>query len=141
MKALRAMAVLVALGAGLLPLLGGEESPHEQALKLTLRSLDKLTTTLATIRDADTAAAARPDLKKAVEGWTEAKKKTDQLPPPGKAEKDRLAKEYTPKMDEAVKKFKTEIGRVRGFAAGRKVLTEIEAVVGAPEFKSETKKP
>ena len=64
MKARSWMAVLAALGCGLLQLLAGEESPHELAVKQMLKSMDKLTTTLASIKDADTAAAARPELKK-----------------------------------------------------------------------------
>jgi hypothetical protein len=126
------MAVLVALGCGLLPLLAGEESPHESAVKEMLKSLDKLTITLASVKDAETAEAARPELKKAAENWVEVKTKAGKLAPPDKAEKDRLAKEYKGKMDEAIKKFFTEYGRVRGFPAGRAVLMEIKAVVIMP---------
>ena len=60
------------------------------------------------------------------------KTKAGKLAPPDKAEKDRLAKEYRGKMDEALKKFLTEYGRVRGFPAGREVLMEIKAVVVIP---------
>jgi hypothetical protein len=126
------MAVLVALGGGLLPLTAGEESPHEMAVKQLLKSLDKLTMTLATVKDADSAAAARPELKKAVKSWVEAKTKTDKLVPPDKAEKDRLEKEYKGKMNEAIKKFFTEYGRLRDIPAGKEVLMEIKAVKVIP---------
>jgi hypothetical protein len=126
------MAVLVALGCGVLPLLADEESVHESAVKEMLKSLDKLTMTLATIKDADSVEAARPELKKAAENWVGVKTKAGKLAPPDKAEKDRLAKEYRGKMDEAIKKFLTEYGRVRGFPAGREVLMEIKAVVVVP---------
>lgn len=126
------MAVLVALGCGVLPLRAGEESLHESAVKEMLKSLDKLTMTLATIKDADSVAAARPELKKAAENWVDVKTKAGKLAPPDKAEKDRLAKEYQGKMDEAIKKFLTEYGRVRSFPAGREVLMEIKAVVVVP---------
>jgi len=124
--------VLVALGAGLLPLTAGEESPHELAVKQVLKSLDKLTVALAAVKDADTAQAARPELRKAAKDWTDLKAKTALLPPPDKAEKDRLAKEYKGKMDEALKKFFTEVGRVRSFPAGKEVLMEIKTVIIIP---------
>jgi hypothetical protein len=115
----------------LLPLAAGEESAHEKALKQIISSLDKLTMTLAGIKDAETAQAARPELRKAVMGWAEARKKADKLPPPEPAEKDRLAKQYKGKMDEAVKKFFTEVGRVRGFPAGKEALDEVRPVIDA----------
>jgi len=126
------MAVLMTLGAVLLPLAAGEESPHELALKQVLKSLDKLTMTLGSIKDAETAEATRPELRKAVENWTDAKTKAGKLAPPEKVEKDRLAKEYKGKMDESIKKFFTEVGRVRSFPAGKEVLQEIKAVVIIP---------
>ena len=46
--------------------------------------------------------------------------------------KDRLAKEYKGKMDDTLKKFFTEVGRVRGFPAGKEVLMEIKPVVIIP---------
>src|SRR5262249_9472391 len=106
----------------------GEESPHEQSLMLMIRTLDKLTMTLTAVKDADTAKAARPELRKAAEAWTDAKTKAAKLPPPDKAEKDRLAKEYKGKMDAALKKFFTEVGRVRMIPAGKDVLDEIKVV-------------
>ncbi len=126
------MAVLVVVACGLQPALAGEESPHELAVKQMLKSLDKLTMTLASIKDAATADAARPDLKKAAENWVDVKTKAGKLAPPEKAEKDRLAKEYKGKMDEALKKFLTEVGRVRILPAGQEVLMEIKAVVVIP---------
>src|ERR1700674_5527866 len=65
------MAVLVALGVALVPLAAGEESPHELAVKQVLKSLDKLTMALSGVKDAETAQAARPELRKAAKDWTE----------------------------------------------------------------------
>lgn len=123
------MGVLVAFGAGLLPLTAGEESPHELAVKQVLKSLDKLTMALSAVKDAETAQAARPELRKAAKDWTELKSKTALLPPPDKAEKDRLAKEYKGKMDDAIKKYYVEVGRVFSFQAGKEVLVELKPVV------------
>jgi len=123
---------VVALGTGVLAFAQGEESAHETALKQMLRSIDQLTTTLAGVRDAETAQAARPGLRKAVEGWKDAKTKAAALPPPNQAEKDRLTKDYKGKMDEAVKKFFTEVGRVRLLPAGKDVLDEVKGVAPIP---------
>lgn len=123
------MAVLVALGVALAPLAAGEESPHELAVKQVLKSLDKLTMALSGVKDAETAQAARPGLRKAAKDWTELKAKTALLPPPDKAEKDRLVKDYKSKMDDAIKKYYVEVGRVFSFEAGKDVLMELKPVV------------
>lgn len=128
MNARIAGAVLLTLSAGLVVLRAGDENAHEQAIKQSMRALDKITAILATVQDADTAAAVRPDLRKAAIAWNEAKKKAAEVPPPDQAERDRLIKAYKMKMDETLKKFFTEIGRVRGIPAGREALTEIKAV-------------
>jgi hypothetical protein len=122
----------MALLCGSLAVVGvtaGEETAHELSLKDTIRALDKLTTTLATVKDEESAQAARPDLKKAAQAWTTVKTKAAELPPPDQAEKDRLAKAYKGKLDDAMKKFFTEVGRVRSFPAGKEVLKEIKSVV------------
>jgi hypothetical protein len=107
----------------------GDDSPHELSLKQTIRALDKLATTLEKVKDADTAQAARAELKKAAEEWTAIKTKAGELPPPDQAEKDRLAKAYKGKLEEAMKRFFVEVGRVRMFPAGKEVLKEIKPVV------------
>ena len=104
------MGVLVALGACLMPLTAGEESSHELAVKQVIKSLDKLTVALSAVKDAETAQAARPELRKAVKDWTDLKAKTALLPPPDKAEKDRLAKEYKGKMDDAISRYQALTG-------------------------------
>jgi len=123
---------VVAVGTVLLTLLpasAGEESPHEEALKAMLKSLDKMTTALAGVKDGETAEAARPDLKKAVDGWTMARARADKLPPPEPAEKERLAKQYKGKMDAALKKLLTEVGRVNAVPAAKGLLKELRAVL------------
>ncbi len=113
----------------MLPLTAGEETPHELAVKQVLKSLDKLTVALSAVKDADTAQAARPELRKAAKDWTDLKAKTALLPPPDKAEKDRLVKEYKGKMDEAIKKYYGEVGRVFSIQAAKEVLMELKPVV------------
>jgi len=119
---------LMGLALGFLSAAAGEETPHEQSLKKMLGTLDELTKTLSKVTDADTAQAERGNLRKAAKAWTEIKTKQAELPPPDKAEKDRLAKEYKGKLETALTKFFTEVGRVRGFPAGKDVLDEIKAV-------------
>ena len=43
-----------------------------------------------------------------------------------------LTKEFKGKMDEAVKKFFTEVGRVRLLPAGKEVLDEVKGVAPIP---------
>jgi len=129
MRARSIVLALAALAAGWLTATAGEDSPQEQSLKETVRALEKLTTALTGIRDADTAQAARPELRKAVENWTQVKTKAGKVPPPDQAEKDRLAKAYKGKLEDAMKKFFTEVGRVRAVPAGKEVLEEIKPVV------------
>jgi hypothetical protein len=121
---------LLVLSAAALGLAAGDETAHEQALKQTIGAIDKMTMTLSTIKDEETAQAAKPELQKAVKVWTMVKAKAAELPPPEQAEKDRLAKAYKPKLDTAVKKFFTEVARVRKFPAGNEVLKEIKDIKG-----------
>jgi hypothetical protein len=119
---------LTAFAALTLGLAAQEESPHEQSVKEMLKALDRLTMTLTKINDAETAQAARPELRKAVENWTAVKKKTANLPPPDQAEKDRLSRTYKGKVEEATKMFLTEVGRVRKLPAGKQVLDDLKPV-------------
>ena len=107
----------------------GEGSPYEQAVKKMLGSLDKITSALKTIESEDTAKSAGPDLRKAADTWVEARAKAAKLPPPERDEKERLAKLYKPKMDEALKKMFTEIQRVNGIPGGKEALKEIASVL------------
>jgi hypothetical protein len=84
---------------------------------------------LTTIRDEDTARSAQPDLRKAAGKWQLIKKKAEGLPPPSKEEKDRLAKQYKSKLEEAQKKLFGEVARVSAIAGGRQALLEISGVL------------
>ena len=121
--------LLSLLPASALPTSAGEASPHEEALKAMLKSLDRMTTAVGGVKDAETADAARPDLKKAVDGWTMARAKADKLPPPEPAEKERLTKQYKGKMDAALKKLLTEVGRVNAVPAAKGLLKELRVVL------------
>lgn len=108
---------------------GGGKAPFEDVVKQMLETMDALTTTLATIRDDDTAKGAQPDLRKTAAKWQLIKKKAESLPPPSREEKDRVAKEYKVKLEEAQKKLFGEVGRVATVPGGREALLELSAVL------------
>jgi hypothetical protein len=119
----------VALCASLPPARGGEKTQFEDIIKKMLETMGSLTTTLTTIRDEETAKTSQPDLRKAAEKWDVIKKKAKNLPPPSKEEKDRLTKEYRPKLEEAQKKLFAQVARVSAIPGGRQALLEISSVL------------
>ncbi len=104
-----------------------------------LATLDQITTALKTVTDEDTAAAARPALNKAAQRFVELRKKAETMKPPTKEEKERLEKEFRPKLTEAQKNLFAEIGRVRQVPGGPDALKELQAVVN-PKKKKEADK-
>jgi hypothetical protein len=119
---------LLATSVATLGILAGEETVYDKSLKQTLGALDKMTMTLAMVKDEETAQATKPEWKKAVQAWEKVKAEAAKLPPPEQAEKDRIAKEYRPKLDAAVKKFFTEVARVRMIPAGKELLKEVKNI-------------
>jgi hypothetical protein len=104
-------------------------SPYEQTLKQAIDNFDKIGVTLKTIMDEETAAAAKPDLKKAATAFLEARAKAAKLQPPEKDEKARLEKEFKAKLEESMRKVFTEVRRVEAIPGGRDALKEISAVL------------
>src|SRR5262252_4830958 len=96
---------------------GGEPS-HEDIVKQMLAGLDKITMTLTTITNAESAEAAKPELRKAAKEWVELRAKVEKLPPPPREEKDRLDKEYKEKLATARKKLVAEQIRVQNIPGG-----------------------
>ena len=94
-----------------------------------LETMDSLSTTLATVRDEASAKAAEPDLRKAADKWQLVKKNAALLPPPVKEEKDRVAKQYRAKLEQAQKKLFGEVARVSTVPGGRMALLQISAVL------------
>jgi hypothetical protein len=109
---------------------GGAKGSFEDVVKQMLDVMGSLTTTLATIRDDETAKSAQPDLRKAAGKWQLIKKKAEGLPPPSKEEKDRLTKEYKTKLEEAQKKLFGEVARVSVIPGGRAALLDMSSVLG-----------
>jgi hypothetical protein len=124
--------VVVAVGfAG-----GAQDSPYEQALQQVVESFDKIGVTLKTIVDEESAAAAKPDLRKSAASFLEARTKAAKMPPPEKDEKVRLEKLYKTKLDAAMKKMFTEVRRVEAIPGGKNALKEISAVLKKDGKKS-----
>ncbi len=107
----------------------GKATPYEVVIKQTLETMDTLTKTLKSIRDLDTAKSAKAELAKTAEQWHGVQKKSAELPPPAKEEKDRLAKLYKMKLEEAQKNLFGEAARVRNIPGGPDVLLAISGVL------------
>jgi hypothetical protein len=108
---------------------GEAKSPFEEVVKQMLETLDSVSATLATIHDEATAKAAEANLRKAAGKWHLVKEKSEKLPPPAKEEKERVAKEYKTKLEQAQKKLLGEVARVSAVPGGRAALLEIRDVL------------
>lgn len=116
------LAAVAILGAG-------AGSPYEKAMQKMIDSTDSIGTTLKTVIDEDSAAAAKQPLRAAAKNWIEARAKASKLAPPERDEKTRLEKLYKPKLEESLKKMFTEIRRVENIPGGKEALKEIAGVL------------
>src|ERR1043165_1128829 len=117
--------LLVAAGFGM----AGEEPTHEQVIQKMIGSLNEISKILKSIEPEDTAKKARSELRKAATNWIEARAKAAKMQPPERQEKERLAKIYKPKIDEALKKLFVEMGRVEVIPGGKEALKEISEIL------------
>jgi hypothetical protein len=122
---LYAGALVMAAGSFVVAAAPAGEASQEALLKDMLGTLEKITKELSTIQNQGTADAARPELKKAATKMLDLRKQADEVKQPSKEEKDRLAKEYAPKFEAAVKKLQTESARVKGVPGGEAALEEL----------------
>lgn len=131
---LRAIGVILGLasGVGFAAALG---SPHEKALQQAVESFEKIGATLKKIVDEESAATAKPELKKSADAFVEARTAAEKLDPPDKEEKQRLEKIYKPKLEDAMKKMNTEVRRVAQIPGGKEALKEIAVVLRKDEKK------
>jgi hypothetical protein len=123
--------LLLALGVAV----AGEGSPYEKAIQKMIGSLDEIAVTLKTIKDEDSAGAAKPELRKSADVWVETRAKAAKLQPPEKDEKTRLEKLYKPKLEEAMRKMFVEVRRVESIPGGKDALKEISGVLKKDEKK------
>jgi hypothetical protein len=101
------------------------QGSYEGVTKEMLATLEQINKVLATIKDQDSATAAKPDLKQAATKIVELRKQADEMKQPSKEEKDRLQKEYMPKFEAVFKKLKEESTRVNGIPGGDAALAEL----------------
>src|SRR5262245_9428497 len=125
-----ALSVVGLLAAGPTAVCGGGLARHEAAIKDLLGNIDKITTLLATIKDAERTKEATPPLKQAAKEWENIRKKADDLPPPTQDEKTQLEKKYKEPLEMAQKKLFAEVARVRVTPGGLDALAAIAKVLG-----------
>ncbi len=114
---------------------GGGPPSHEAVVKDMLATLEQSHKVLQGIVDEASAEAARPGLKKAALRLRDLRKKAREMKQPTRAEKDRLEKLYRDKMDDALKKLRTESLRVKAIPGGAEAVREL-----AVEAESKDKK-
>jgi hypothetical protein len=90
---------------------------------------------LTTIKTEESADAAKPELQKAAKEWVALRGQAEKLPPPSRMEKERLEKEYKPKLEAAQKKIYGEVTRVQRIPRGPEALKEIRSVLDKREKK------
>ena len=117
-------ALLLAV-AGLVVAAAPSGEGYESVVKDMLSTLEQITKVLSTIDNQASADAARPELKKAAAKMLELRKQADEIKQPEKEEKDRLAKEYAPKFETAVKKLQMQSARVKDIPGGEAALEEL----------------
>jgi hypothetical protein len=100
-------------------------SPYETVTKEMLAATEGLTAVLVTIKNADTAMQARPELKKAAARLVEVRKKAEVLKQPDQQERDRVSKAYAKKLKTAIDNFLQERSRVATIPGGRAALQEL----------------
>jgi hypothetical protein len=115
------------------PARGGDNAAFEAVLKDMLATMDKLTATLAAVKDEATAKAARPELQKDAQHFVAIRKKAETIRPPNKEEKEKLEKEYRPKLFESQKKLFAEIARVGAVPGGKEALKELSEFLNPPK--------
>jgi hypothetical protein len=119
--------VALCLLSGALAVAGGPS--FEEVLKDMLGTMDKLSSTLAAIKDEAGAKAAVPELRSSADLWVKLRDKAEAMKPPSPEEKERLEKEYKAKMIAAQKKLFGEIDRVKTVEGGKEALKEISTVL------------
>lgn len=126
------MKALSSLGASLV-LIGlaaaGGAPTHDDIIKQMLTTLDKITTTLGSINDQETADAAKPELQKSGKEWLAVRAQAEKLPPPSREQKERHEKEFKGKLEVAQKKLAGEVIRVKNVPGGPEALKEIRSVL------------
>jgi type II secretory pathway component HofQ len=97
----------------------------EGLVKDMIDTVEQITKTVLTIQDKDSATSAKPELKKAATKMLELRKLAEKVKQPNKVEKERLEKEYAPKMELAVKKLGEATAKVHSVPGAAEALAEL----------------
>jgi hypothetical protein len=126
-------------GAGLLSALLLAAQPgaptFDSVLKEMLVLVERMTGTLANVKDEASAAAAKADLEKTAQRFIEIRKQAEAMKPPDKKQREELIREYTQKLVEAQKKLFIEISRVSQVPGGKDVLQVLAGVMKPKDKK------
>jgi hypothetical protein len=101
------------------------DGSYEGLIKDMLGTVDHITKTLQTIKDRDSADAARPELKKAAQTMLELRKKAEDWNQPNKDEKERLAEKYAKKLEAAVKQLRDQTIIAKNIPGGEEAVAEL----------------
>jgi hypothetical protein len=118
----------------------GERPPYEMIVKDMLATVEEINDILAGITEKEgSAEAATPKLKTAADKMLQLRKQADQAKQPDKTEKDRLAREYAPKFELAVKKLRDQTIRVKGIPGGDEALEKLAVLNDKKDPKDKKK--
>jgi hypothetical protein len=118
----------------------GEQSSYETIVKDMLATVDEINDILAGINEKEgSAEAATPKLKTAADKMLQLRKQAAQAKQPDKAEKDRLAREYAPKFELAVKKLRDQTHRVKGIPGGAEAVEKLAVLEEKKDPKDKKK--
>ncbi len=103
-----------------------DKPDHETLVKETLKALNEIGDTLATIKDKATADAAIPKLETAAKTMEDLQKKFKDAGEPTKEVKDRLEKAYKADLEKAVKKLIDESIRLASVDGAKPALEVLQ---------------
>lgn len=130
---------LLLVAAAPSPVQAGKDAT-EEVLTQMLGQLEKMADTLATVKDEDSALAAKGELRKNVAVYLELRAKAQKLPPPSREVKDRLEKEYKKKFVAVQERLVLEMTRIRSAVpGGREALADVSALILGKDTKSKEK--
>jgi len=123
------------------PLYGGEKSPAEEVVVKMLGQLEKMADALSSMKNEETSAAGREELKKYVAAYRDLRAQSEKLPPPPREVKDRLEKEYKKKFVAVQERLSLEVTRVRATVpGGREALIEVSDLLRGRDPKTKAPK-
>jgi len=99
---------------------------HESLAGEQVAAMKELSNTLDIVKDADSAKAAKPTLKKLVERMNDINARMTKLPAPTEAEVNAMGEKYGKQMDEISQKMVANMMRVQFDPAIQKELSDID---------------